>query len=286
MDNAFLVRVSISVWSARKMDKAASRDAKSNANASAKANVKVYKTVLAADELEAIGKIAGAARLEHQKRTVPYAYDGPGMITADGYPAYKAAMAQHEKDFYAAVARFNAVYDREREAARSYLGDMFNPSDYPPSNSVGSRFSFGVTAEPMPQAAAFHPRGLPQDIVDEIKQDIAVNNAAALDDANQTAWGRVLETTEKLKLRLQEYTAGSITKFYESWLCNVIELAELIPSINVTGDADLARIGQKLAALSAYAPADLKVDVKLRDDCVKQTGLILASIGECYQKAA
>jgi hypothetical protein len=65
-----------------------------------------------------------------------------------------------------------------------------------------------------------------------------------------------------------------------------LELATLIPSINIAGDDDLTRIGQKLSAMSAYSTADLKADAGLRADCVKQATAILATIGECYKQAA
>ena len=95
-----------------------------------------------------------------------------------------------------------------------------------------------------------------------------------------------METVEKLKLRLSEINSGAVTKFYSSWLENVTGLADMIPSINVAGDADLARIGQKLSALTVYNDDELKADEGLRKECIKQLTAILAQIGECYQKAA
>jgi hypothetical protein len=286
MNNAFLVRLSVSVWTARKMDKAATKDARDRAGASAKAGVKLYKSVIAADALDKVHTIANAARTEHRKRTVPWAYDGPGAITAEGYPDYKAVMTAYEKDFHQAIAAFYAVYEKEREAARDYLQGLFNPLDYPTTTSLQEKFSFSVNAEPMPLADNFRVQGLAPALVEEIKKDIVQQNAGALQNANATAWGRVLEMVEKLKLRLTEYSNGQVNKFYDSWLENVVELANTIPSINVTGDHELTRIGQKLAALSAYSSADLKVDERLRNDCIKQAGLILASIGEAHRKAA
>jgi hypothetical protein len=286
MANSFIVRLSLSQWSARKMDKAATAKARTDANASAKAGVKVYKTILAADELEAVARIASAAGQEHRRRTVPWNYEGVGAITAEGYPAYKAAMAGYEKAFFKAVSDFMVVYESEREEARSYLGNMFNAADYPTSIDLGAKFAFTTAVEPMPNAAAFNPHGLDPELVKEIKQDIVENNVAALEKANAVGWSRVLESVEKLKLRLQEYNGGHITKFYDSWLSNISELADMVPSINVADDPDLARIGQRLLSLTAYSNADLKEDEDLRKACIKQAGEILGQIGECYQKAA
>jgi hypothetical protein len=286
MNNAFLVRLSISQWSARKMDKAATNKARSDANASAKAGVKVYKTVLAADELEAVTRIASAANAEHRRRTVPWTYEGAGAITAEGYPAYRAAMLGFEQSFNKAVSAFNAVYAEEREAARGYLGNLFNAADYPSSLDVTQKFAFNMGVEPLPNANHFNPLGLAPELVAAIKEDIVAANVDALENANNVGWSRVLEVTEKLKLRLSEMNSGAVTKFYDTWLTNVTELAEMIPSINIANDADLARIGQKLSALTVYDNKELKTDEGLRKECIKQLSQILAQIGECYSKAA
>ena len=286
MQNAFLVRLSISVWAARKLDKNATREAKARSGAGDKAGVKVYKSVIAAEALDKIEQIANAARIEHRKRTVPWSYDGPGAITATGYPAYKAAMVQYEKDFWSAVTHFYAVFDREREAARGFLAGMFNPADYPTIDLLKTRFAFSTHAEPMPQADDFRVVGLPQEQVEDIKKDIADNNDKALQNAAAMGWRRVIETVEKLKLRLQEYNTGKVTKFFDLWVGNITELAELIPSINVANDPDLTRIGQKLVALTAYMPKDLKESESLRADIVRQAALILGQINEAYRKVA
>jgi hypothetical protein len=280
MQNAFLVRLSISTWTARKLDKNATREAKARAGADEKAGVKVYKSILATEALDAILTLAGAARTEHRKRTVPWAYDGPGAITAEGYPAYKAAMARIERDFTKAVIAFYAVYAEERAAARDYLGAMFDETDYPTTDSLRSRFAFSVHAEPMPQANDFRVVGLPEEDIADIKQDIIEKQNDALENANANAWTRVVESVEKLKLRLQEYTRGDVKKFYDSWLDNVQEIIGLIPSINITNDPALARMQQRLTSLTAYSSADLKDSEELRNQTVKQATIILDEIGK------
>lgn len=289
--DAFLVRLSVSLWTARKLDKTATKEAKERANAGEKAGVKVYKTVLAAEALDDIQSIANQARVEHRKRTVPWAYDGPGAITAEGYPSYKAAMAALEKDFYRAVSAFYEVYAQERMDAKSYLGNMFDPNDYPTTESLRGRFAFSVHAEPMPKAEHFNAPGLAKEHVDDIRVDIAAQQADAMDDANATAWSRVIEKVEKLKLGLEGYkpavNGNKVEgKFHHTLIDNIKELATLIPSINVAGDQELNRVQQKLVALTAYTAEDLKEDDNLRAQVAKQAGNLLAEISQAYQRAA
>ena len=285
MQNAFIVRPFISVWTARKLDKTATREAKAHAGATEKAGVKVYKSVIAADALDKVASIAGAARNEHKKRTVPWAYDGPGAITAEGYPAYKAAMQQYQSEFGRAVAYFLSVYEVERAKAADYLGNMFNPQDYPTPGALRDKFAFTLHCEPIPQAENF-VADLPPAEVAEIRREIIQSNVSALQNANNTAWGRVLEKVELLKTRLQEYTNGEVTKFYDSWIDNIKELAGLIPSINVANDPDLKVMARKLLVLTAYSTADLKESAALRNEVVNQAQSVLDGISEAYKTAA
>lgn len=285
MANAFLVRLSVSVWTARKMDKAATKEARETAGASLKAGVKVYKSVIAADALDKVAQIATAARAEHRKRTVPWTYDGPGAITAEGYPSYKTAMAEFESAFKTAVQAFLTVYADERAKARDYLGNMFNETDYPTIDSLRAKFAFAVGAEPMPSATAFDVQGLAIEHVQAIKNDIAVTNGIAIANANKAAWDRVTEAVDKLRTRLEEYTSGAVTKFYDSWLDNIKEVADMIPSINVAGDKVLSGIAVQLKGLTAYSPERLKDSAVLRSAIAKQAAALLEQIGESKQAA-
>ena len=281
--NAFLVRPVICVWTARKMDKAATKEARETAGASLKAGVKVYKSVIAADALDKVAQIASAARIEHRKRTVPWAYDGPGAITAEGYPSYLAAMQQMQEEFDVAVVRFLDVYSQERNKAREYLGNMFNETDYPTIEALRSKFAFSVSAEPMPQASAFDVQGLALEHVTTIKKGIAESNKSALSNANKAAWERVTACVDMLKTRLNQYDNGTVSKFYNSWIDNISELARLIPSINVTNDQALTDIAVQLKALTVHNADKLKENPVLRSAIAKQATVLLDDIADAHK---
>jgi hypothetical protein len=286
MENSFIVRLSTSVWTARKMDKTATKEARESAGASAKAGVRVYKSVIAADALDKVMSIAKAARAEHCKRTVPWTYEGVGAITTEGYAPYKAAMAKFQAEFNLTTDYFLSVYEVERIKARDYLGSMFNDTDYPTVAALREKFAFAIHAEPLPQAQHFAPVGLPPEVVAEVRRDIVQNNTTALHNANATAWERVTEKVTMLKTRLEEYTSGKVTKFFDSWVDNVKEIVTMIPSINVANDPDLKVVGRRLLVLTAYSSEDLKESVALREEVVKQAKILLDQIGARAQIAA
>ena len=289
MENSFLVRPTICVWTARKLDKKATRDAKEAAMATEKAGVKVYKSVIAAEALDKVASIAGAARIEHRKRTVPWSYEGVGAITTEGYESYKRAMRDYQLTFNAAVSSFLSVYEVEREKASEYLGGMFNVQDYPTPSALREKFSFTLHVEPIPQAQNF-VADLPPAEVAEIRQEIIRTNTTALQNANKTAWERVIEHVEKLKGKLQEYKPGgngvkAESTFRDSLVDNIKELVAMIPSINVANDPDLKVVGRKLLVLTAYSAQDLRDSDALRAEVVKQAEMLLGQISGRAQAA-
>jgi hypothetical protein len=284
--------LSVSTWSPRKLDKRATREAKERANASEKAGVRLYKTVLASDALDRIEAIESTARVEHQKRTVPWQYSGPGAITAAGYPAYKGRMFELKTQFDKAVTEFYAEYESERASVlsnashplRLALGKLFDPVDYPDVSQLTGKFNFSVTAEPMPRANDFRIVGLANDDVMAIKQEIEVQHDNAVAAAGDTALARVVAHVEKLKLRLDGYTPKGNGhdkvegKFHDTVVTNIVELVELLPSINIAGKLDTARMGQKLMALTAYTGEDLRASEALRKEISKAASALLVEI--------
>jgi hypothetical protein len=287
---AFLVRLQISKWSPRKLDRTASKEARDRAGASAKASVKVYKTVLAADELDRITSIEGVARDEHEKRTVPWQYKGPGAITAGGYPTYKNKMAELKTEYMAAVDTFCAVYEREREEARTYLGDkLFNPADYPPLSEIRARFAFAVIVEPMPQSQDFRIQGLDSNDTHAIKGDMDKRFKATIEAAQANAWDRLLDHIEKLKAKVETYKPakhkGDKTEgtFRDTLVTNLKEMVDLLPSLNITNDPALNQIGARVkASLLQHSAETLRESETIRAQVVESAEDVLQHVQQIW----
>lgn len=281
---AFLVRPTISVWTASKLDKKATRETRDANGATAKAGVRVYKKLIAADALDSIQRIATAGRNEHRARTVPWQYDGPGAITAAGYADYVKAMDTLRGQFDTAVHVFLAVYNDERRAAIVNLGDMFCDADYPSAVDVAAKFSFTISAEPMPQSADFRVAGLSQSATDAIKAEMDTRFKAAVDAAQANAWDRVVKHVEHMQMKLAAYKpAGKDTKaegiFRDSLVSNIQELIAVLPSLNITNDPELTAIAVRLEReLCASSVETLRNDDSARQDVAEKAKDIMQDI--------
>jgi hypothetical protein len=286
---AFLVRVIVSKWTARKLDKEASKKTTADNGATEKAGVRTYKSLVSGEALETIAGIETRARSEHRKRTVPWVYDGPGAIAGAGYADYVATMAGLESEFNAAVSAFVAGYAGYREAQRANLGSLFNDSDYPAPELIRDKFGFVVMSEPMPRANDFRSTVLDAESIAKIQADIESRFNSAMAGAQREAWQRIEERVGHMAKRLREYaparydTDGKLVDraktFHASLVENVQELVKLMPSLNVTGDSELSAMAERMQReLCAESAGMLKDDETLRESVAQSAENIMRDI--------
>ncbi len=112
--SAILVELSISVWTARRLDKTASRAVTATNNA-ASGVANVNKKLLGdCAELDAVQKFAANARNLHYGMSMPWSDMGMRLVpTAMYLSKYSKAMSELEQEFYRLVNIFLAAYQWE-----------------------------------------------------------------------------------------------------------------------------------------------------------------------------
>ena len=108
--SAMLVTLSISLWTARKLDKKVSNDVDISNSTQTKAG-NYHKNLLAGDEsLANIQKLAGLIRTYHMTQTSPWNDNGERLLTTAQFFIYKAEMARLEQQYWDLVNEFVAGY--------------------------------------------------------------------------------------------------------------------------------------------------------------------------------
>lgn len=270
---AMLVNVSISQWSARKLDKRVTADVNASHGAGADAG-RYNKSLIARDALAEIKTIVSAARADHVKLTLPWLQDGTRILPAAGFAKYSETMRKHREAFEAATADFVANYpDYVRDAA-AYLNGMFDPAEYPDASQIERRFAWSLRVFPMPDAADFRV-DLAKETVDAMRREIADAMSDAVSDAMADAFDRLHKAVRHMADKLREFKPKSGDDratgiFRDSLVENVRELVAILPGLNLTGDARLAdAIAATEAKLTAYDADTLRSDDAKRDEVAK-----------------
>lgn len=266
-----LYRPSVSVWTARKKDKAES--AKVNADAGAvDGAANVHKQLLPnSKELEAVQKCATSFRTWVYESTLPWDDSGWRIGQVSRHMDFMAEAGDKMREFDALVEVFVNAYAQEVENARFTLNAMFNPTDYPGVNEVRSKFAINIDVAPLPNVEDFRVvDGVPQEEVDKLVglASKAVEDKIAAGMAE--AYKRLFTVVSKMAVTLTQYGDKEIKKFNDTLIGNIADLVEVMPALNIVGDPALNALTAEARQLVEYDLTDLRKDEGTRAAAIKE----------------
>lgn len=281
--SAILVNLSIKQWAGRKLDRDVSDELTSDKGA-AKGAARVTKSLVDKGALEEIGKIAGRARTYHYRMSLPWFDSGTRIMTMPAYLAYVDEMRKIQDEFADAVAAFVAQYDRHVAEARQTLGDMFDADDYPTASEIRAAFKFN-----RPKFSALSD---PRDFRANMSAaQLEIERAAMLENMQEQIAGAQREVFERVAeavghmaktlagFKPSEGKGDKVTgNFQKSLVENVRELVEVLPALNLTGDARINDLAQRMADLCQFDAKELKENKSTRDDIAAKAAAIVADV--------
>lgn len=276
-DKAMLASLNISQWTARKMDKGASKTTAETYHAE-ESEISTYKSTIQKKHLDKIQKIVGKARTMHYKFTTPYTFSkGQAILATAMLPDYMAEGSKLIREFDAAVEDFMTVYADVRNEARTSLGDLYNDFDYPNEHQLRRKFSISYDFAPIPKGSHLQI-SISEDELAEMQKEIEEKVKDSMSIAMDELWQRVYTVTSALKERMTPQ-AGQDKTFRDSLIGNISELADILPKMNITGDAQLDEVAADLRReLASYDPAALRIDRGMRKEAAKRADAILDKV--------
>ena len=264
-----LYRPSLSVWTARKKDKAAS--AKVNADAGAvNGAANVHKQLLPdSRELDAVAKWATSFRSFCYASTLPWDDSGWRIGGVARHLDFMSECTDRIRVGNDLVEELAKAYAQEIEKAKFTLNNMFNPMDYPTLAEVRSKFNFSVEVQVMPQSEDLRVvEGIPPEEVERLVSEAHATSEARIGDAMSEAYDRLYGVVTKMADTLEAFGKKDIKKFNDSLLGNVADMVAVMPALNLTNDPDLAQLTSDARQLSQYDLADLRKSPGVRDAAI------------------
>lgn len=276
---AMLTELNISVWTANKIDKDASRKVADDNNAAADSG-HFRKNLMAGSTLRKdIADYAAGCRLWHSTRTMPWADRGPRLLPTSLFFDYKVEANARETYFNNKVSEFLLAYPRLVQTAQNYLGDLFNRDDYPHPDEVASKFGFRLVFSPVPDAGDFR-LDLPKQELDAMRLQYEAHANERVEAAMQEQWGKLRDMVFRMSEKLTEPDDGDEDKrrWHDTFLTNAQEMCGMLTHLNITRDPTLeeARRGLERAIAGVdiddiKGSEDTRTDVKGKlDDILKQ----------------
>lgn len=275
--SSLLVELSISCWTARKLDKKVGMEVDASKNTKVKAG-NYHKHLLAGSPaLEAVIKYAAQTRLWNNLNTMPWSDNGQRIVTAEHFfNGFKAQMDLHKENFEELTDNFLKQYPTLISAAAFQLGDLFDREEYPNVDEIAHKFRFNYSVSPVPTAGDFRI-----DINEQAKAELANQYAEhfnqRIEGAMRDIWGRLHECLLHMSDRLTDGQDGKRKIFHDTMLSNAHSLVDLLGRLNITNDSKLEDARNQLRkAIGTIGIDDLKEYEESRSEVKSQVDNILA----------
>jgi hypothetical protein len=259
-ERAMLAAVHISIWTAVKHDRKISRDVASQHGAHQGAGRYNKQLLRGADKLDELRTLAGQIRQYFYKITLPWSDEGFRLLPSNFYFDLMAKMREFEASFEQGVEGFLTVYPQYIDQVRPELNGLFREEDYPAPAKLRDKFGVKLEILPIPSGGDFRVQMSAEEQA-RVSREIDANVRKSLTRGTEDLWKRLREVVSHMVDRLNEPES----RFHASLVTNVFDLVEILPRLNVSGDADLNRFADEIRQrLCNYTAQDLKKHDLLR----------------------
>jgi hypothetical protein len=275
-EKAMLAAVHISIWTAVKHDRKVSRDVADQHGAHHGAGRYNKQLLRGADKLDELRTLAGQIRQYFYKITLPWSDEGFRLLPSNFYFELMARMREFDAGFEQAVESFLRVYPQYIEQVRPELNGLFREEDYPSVEKLRSKFGVKLEVLPIPSGADFRVE-LSAEEQARVSREIDTNVRESLTRGTEDLWKRLREVVSHMVERLNEPES----RFHGSLVTNIADLVEILPKLNVSGDADLNRFTEQIKQrLCNYSAQELKKNELLRVVTATDASKIVAEMDD------
>jgi hypothetical protein len=273
-DRALLVQLNVSQWAARKLDKKATKQVADTNYASKDAGNYNKKLLPMSDSLANIHTMTGDIRREFYTNTLPWGLEGTHMLPTSNYLAFMTEFRKRRSDWDNVVRKFLTDYPSLQHSAQRFLGNLYDPADYPDVSELKAKFKMDLVVMPVPtndfrvQLADDELAGIHADIQRRVEESSGL--------AMKEAWRRLYDHVKLMAERL----ANTEGRLYESLFDNALELCRILPRLNFTDDPHLEAMRQEVEAkLANHTKDSVKDNPVLRKQVADEAAAIMARMG-------
>jgi hypothetical protein len=273
--SAVLVRLSISTWTGRKIDKHQTDYVSLMAGADKKAGKYIKDTMVGSTHVSQLNKFANNSRNEYTARTLPWDDMGDRILTTRVLLPFKADFNGKRSEFLRRRDYICDNYEALKETSANYLGAMYNPADYPPVDVVYSKYDWRLTIKAVPDSGHLY-LDLPAEDMEELRASLDAENQEKTKHAMDAAWHRMHKMLVGMSDKLTETDDDKQKRFYDSFVSNPKDLCDMLQHLNITNDPELERARVMLERTITGADIDvIKESPAIREDMKTKVDSIL-----------
>ena len=273
--SAVLVRLSISTWTAKKIDKHQTENVYRREGADSKAGKYIKDIMVGCKHIGEVTKYANNTRNEYANRTLPWDDMGDRILSTSSLLPFKSDFNGKRDEFWRRRDYICNNYDNLKHISASYLGAMYNPSDYPSVDSVYEKYAWKLTIKTVPESGHLY-LDLPAQDLEEMRQALEADKQDKTKHAMDTAWHRMHDMLSSMSAKLTEGEEDKKKRFYESFVSNPKDLCDMLEHLNIANDPELERARVMLERTIKGADIEvIKESPAIREDMKTKVDSIL-----------
>ncbi len=239
--HAVLVSLNVSRPTMTRVDKQLTEEQRASHNVQGRRTIKTVKDLFG-DELEDVEQAISQLRATHYKLTIPWVERGSALLVSKLYMQYTQAIRE-------GISRINAMiqgldYQAILTRRKIRLNGTFNLADYPDEHDFKQTYSVSFQVTPLPSTDQF---GQLEDVVDyEValaEADLHSRMIEAHTEAMKAVWQRVHDAVSRVHETLKD---GSYQRIHDTLIGDIIDLANILPALNIERNPQLDRIAEEL----------------------------------------
>lgn len=279
-ERAMLVSLHRSAWAGTRVDQEVSEDARRSRNAE-KGSGRFTKILVNPSFFNCVTRPLSQADAIYKRYSLPWT-DGARIMTNMAHPTFSQEMYAQRLAVEAGKAELRKKGADIHAEAKHRLQGMYKASDYPTIEEIANSFGMKVEINKVPESGDFRCK-LSNESLQAIVKDIEEATQERLNKAANDIFLRVFGVVEKMVKTLKEYQPKTDTtkgkNFKDSLVYNVQEVADLLPTLNVTVDprVDNLRV-ELLDDLTATNASLLKQNAQARNDTIAKADRILKKL--------
>ena len=273
--NACICELNISVWTARKHDKAASREVKFDKGAHSDDAARVNKNLMAGmANLKKVTDFVASTRSNFYTMTLPWSDSGQRLIPMAQFFELKQWINTQEIEFNSIVGEFLREYPTLISAQAFQLGALFNRNEYPSVDEIRHKFGFRVGFLPLPQAGDFRVDATTE-VINEMEEQYKETLNTRIQQVNEDLWERLHSTIKHMADRMGVSADGKKNIFRDSMVDNAVDLCDLLKRLNITNDQKLEKARASLeSALLGVDATELRKEGAREEMAIKLDSIL------------
>lgn len=273
--NACICELNISVWTARKHDKAASREVKFDKGAHSDDAARVNKNLMAGmANLKKVTDFVASTRSNFYTMTLPWSDSGQRLIPMAQFFELKKWINTQEIEFNSIVSEFLQEYPTLISAQAFQLGALFNRNEYPSVDEIRHKFGFRVGFLPLPQAGDFRVDATTE-VINEMEEQYKETLNTRIQQVNEDLWERLHSTIKHMADRMGVSADGKKNIFRDSMVDNAVDLCDLLKRLNITNDQKLEKARASLeSALLGVDATELRKEGAREEMAIKLDSIL------------